>query len=470
VHWTEVTLSDVCSQVTDGTHDSPKETVDGYPLVTGKAIKNRRIDFNIPYNISEEDHLKVISRSRPQRDDILFANIGNSIGDLVRVDTDREFSIKNVALFKPNKRIINPRYLEYFLFSPAVQSFVINTTKGSAQPFIGLNSLRGLPIALPSLEEQTFIAHILGSLDDKIELNRQMNATLEAMAQALFKSWFVDFDPVIDNALAAGNPIPETLHARAEARAALGDQRKPLPEAIQNQFPNRFVFNDDLGWVPEGWDVSSLESMIELIGGGTPKTAIDEYWNGEVPWFSVVDAPNKSDVFVLDTEKHVTPQGIENSSAKLLPVGTTIISARGTVGKCAVVGKPMAMNQSCYGVRGSEGYSDYFTYYTVLLRVADLQQRSHGSVFSTITRDTFRSIKTAKCPPELSSSFDQAISDYMSRIVVNLQSNKTLTKLRNTLLPKLLSGQLRIPEAEQQVASAGVGVGDTDSAPGATVI
>ena len=105
--------------------------------------------------------------------------------------------------------------------------------------------------------EQKAIAHILGTLDDKIELNRQMNATLEAMAQALFKSWFVDFDPVIDNALAAGNSIPEPLQAKAEVRAALGDQRKPLPEAIQKQFPSRFVFSEEMGWIPEGWEVNA---------------------------------------------------------------------------------------------------------------------------------------------------------------------------------------------------------------------
>jgi type I restriction enzyme S subunit len=195
-HWKEMTLSDICTQVTDGTHDSPKEVIDGYPLVTGKAIKNRRIDFSIPYNISEEDHLKVISRSKAARNDILFANIGNSIGDLVRVQSDLDFSIKNVALFKPDQRIVNPRFVEYYLFSTQVQEFIKNTTKGSAQPFIGLATLRGFPISVPPKCEQDYIVKLLGDLDDKIEINRQINQTLEFMAQAIFQSWFVDFDPV----------------------------------------------------------------------------------------------------------------------------------------------------------------------------------------------------------------------------------------------------------------------------------
>jgi type I restriction enzyme S subunit len=114
----------------------------------------------------------------------------------------------------------------------------------------------------------------------------------------------------------------------------------------------------------------------------------------------------------------------------------------------------MAMNQSCYGVRGFPGYGDYFTYYTVLLRVADLQQRSHGSVFSTITRDTFRSISTAACPPYLSAKFDRTVHGEMSRIISNLQAISNLEKLRDTLLPKLLSGELRIPAAEKLVKEA----------------
>jgi type I restriction enzyme, S subunit len=244
------------------------------------------------------------------------------------------------------------------------------------------------------------------------------------------------------------------MDGASHPRAALGDQRKPLPAAIQKQFSNRFVFNEDMGWAPEGWDVVPLDSIIELIGGGTPKTSVEEYWGGEIPWFSVVDAPSTSDIFVINTEKQISSAGLENSSAKLLPVGTTIISARGTVGKCAIVGAPMAMNQSCYGIRGIGGYRDYYVYYTILLRVADLQQRGHGSVFNTITRDTFRSIKTVACPHELSDFFDESVEEFLAKIVLNLRQTEGLAALRDTLLPKLLSGQLRIPEAEKKLAEA----------------
>jgi len=276
-----------------------------------------------------------------------------------------------------------------------------------------------------------------------------MNRTLEAMAQALFKSWFIDFDPVVVNALRAGNPVPEKFAQRAahyrDNPDALG-----LPEDTLRQFPDCFQ-DSELGPIPEGWEIESLFALFTLIGGGTPKTSVPEYWNGDIPWFSVVDAPAPSDVYVIDTEKHVTHLGVDKSSTKILPVGTTIISARGTVGKCALVGVPMAMNQSCYGVQGKEGISSLFTYFTIRFQVSDLQRSGHGSVFNTITRETFKSISIPFPGKEITQLFENSIKIFMEQIHANLFQTKILARLRDTLLPKLISGELRVPDAEKVV-------------------
>lgn len=347
-----------------------------------------------------------------------------------------------------------PEYVAYYLRSPVFRTKMLAFSTMSTRASLNNEMISRLTIDFPTPAIQSRIAGVLKAFDNKIVLNRQINTTLESMAQALFKSWFVDFDPVIDNALAAGSEIPDELQARADRRRALLSANTEtaaarLPQDIQQLFPDRFVFTEDMGWVPEGWEVKTLSSMIELIGGGTPKTSVEEYWGGDIPWFSVVDAPNPSDVFVLSTEKSITQAGLDNSSAKLLPKGTTIISARGTVGKCAVVARPMAMNQSCYGLRGVGGNADYFTYYMVLRKVQELQQRSHGSVFSTITRDTFKGLNVAACSPLLTKKFDSLIGGHMDRILSNLEQVQVLSSLRDSLLPKLLSGQLSIPEAEQ---------------------
>jgi type I restriction enzyme S subunit len=371
-----------------------------------------------------------------------------TIGIVYLVNED--FWPLNTTLYVKDFKSNDVRFISYFLR----QIDFLSCSDKAAVPGVNRNHLHMMAVRIPPLPEQRAIAHILGSLDDKIELNRRMNETLEAMAQALFKSWFIDFDPVIDNALAAGHPIPEELQARAALRESLGDARKPLPDDLRNLFPSEFEFTEEMGWIPKGWEVRTLDDLVDLIGGGTPKTSVAAYWNGNIPWFSVVDAPNPSDVFVIDTEKHVTQLGVDKSSTKILPVGTTIVSARGTVGKCALVGEPMAMNQSCYGVTGKAGISDSFVYYIVREKVADLQRSGHGSVFNTITRDTFKTIRVAFAGPTLTQKLEDPIKPSFDRILANRFHSADLSSLRDLLLPKLLSGEIRIQDAEQLVEVA----------------
>jgi len=212
-------------------------------------------------------------------------------------------------------------------------------------------------------------------------------------------------------------------------------------EEIDRLFPD-FFEESPLGHIPKGWEVCPLSEKIKLISGGTPKTSEPDYWDGDIPWYSVKDAPVESDVWVIQTEKHVTKVGIENSAAQILPEGTTIISARGTVGKLALVGTPMAMNQSCYGVRGVKGYGDFFTYFTLFQATNELQQRTHGTVFDTITRQTFETLDCCFPPGNLTAAFDRAVESLLSQIRENLHQSHTLATLRDTLLPKLLSGEL----------------------------
>jgi type I restriction enzyme S subunit len=316
----------------------------------------------------------------------------------------------------------------------------------SAVPGLNRNAAHARRILVPPLPEQRAIAHILGTLDDKIELNRRMNETLEAMAQALFKSWFVDFDPVVVNAIRAGNPIPEKFAARAahyrDNPDALG-----LPEDILRLFPARFV-DSELGPIPEGWEVQPFSETVEVIGGGTPKTSVPEYWGGDIPWFSVVDAPTFAEIWVVDTEKKVTQKGVEASSTRVLPVGTTIISARGTVGRLALVGVPMAMNQSCYGLRGKQGAKGYFNYFSTRTLVSVLQQRAHGSVFDTITRDTLAGVAVIVPPNQVVDEFERLAEPLLRRIHKNLLESRALATLRDALLPKLISGEIRVKDVK----------------------
>ncbi|NTU74478.1 hypothetical protein HGB07_10235, partial [Candidatus Roizmanbacteria bacterium] len=211
--------------------------------------------------IDSGEKLPVRARRKIQKGDIVYSTVRpvQRHYGLISSPVNNMLVSTGFVVIRGNSKKCNTKFLYYFLTQKSVveklQTIAENST--SAYPSIRPSDIESLDITLPSLPEQRAIAHILGSLDDKIELNRRMNETLEAMAHTLFKSWFIDFDPVIDNALAAGNTIPEELQLRAAMRESLGDSRKPLPEDVRVLFPDEFTFTDGMGWIPKGWDIKS---------------------------------------------------------------------------------------------------------------------------------------------------------------------------------------------------------------------
>ena len=329
--------------------------------------------------------------------------------------------VQRVSRLRP-KSGVDADYLHSVIASSDFTQHIQTITTGTAVPHISGKQIQEYKFKLPDIVTQRAIGSLLIAFDDRITLLRETNATLEAIAQALFKSWFVDFDPV---------------RAKMVGRAPEG-----MDEDTARLFPDGLE-ESELGLVPKGWRVLSFRETIQIIGGGTPKTSNPEFWGGDIPWFSVVDAPAISDVFVVDTEKHITEAGLNGSSTKLLPAGTTIISARGTVGRLALTGCPMSMNQSCYGLLGLAGDS-YFTYFSTKRLVEQLKQRAHGSVFDTITQESFAGVLVCFPAEGAIAKFEDNVESLMLRIRENLMQAQTLATLRDTLLPRLISGQLRL--------------------------
>ena len=356
--------------------------------------------------------------------------IGRSGASFGQVHFSKEdFWPHNTGLYVTDFKGNDPLFAFYFLKALDFDRF----NSGSAQPSLNRNFIYPIPIRVPKPAEQRAIASVLGSLDDLIEVNREINEALEEMARALFKSWFVDFDPV---------------RAKLEGRPPAG-----MDEATAALFPDHFQ-DSELGQIPKGWQAKPLSKNIELLSGGTPKTSEPSYWDGEIPWYSVRDAPSDSDVWVVDTDRKVTPSGISNSATSILPARTTIISARGTVGKLALVGRPMAMNQSCYGVRGAAGYRELFTYFSLKEAVEELQQNAHGSVFDTITRDTFDTLSFASPPITIADAFEALVESLLETILANVNESRDLAALRDTLLPKLLSGEVSVSAAKEFITAS----------------
>lgn len=421
--WRVTNLADVCERVSVGyvgpTSEYFCEPSEGVRMLRSQNVRPGKMELNDVKYVRREFHHKN-KKSQLKAGDILFVRVGQNRGDCCIVPEGAgELNCANIVFARPQRAL--GAFLGFYFRSFIGQQQLRSISTGSAQGVLNTGAIASLKVPVPTDDEAQRIASVLGALDDKIELNLRMNATLEAMARALFQSWFVDFDPV---------------------RAKL-DGRKPagLDHATAELFPAAFQ-ESSLGPIPLGWEVCPLFDKIQLLSGGTPRTSEPTYWDGDIPWYSVRDAPSETDVWVIRTDKHVSKLGIANSAAQVFPEKTTIISARGTVGKLALTAVPMAMNQSCYGVRGIPGYGDYFTYYSLSEATAQLQQRTHGTVFDTITTETFKTLDCVFPTPNITAAFDKLVEPLLVQIRANLHQSRTLAALRDMLLPKLLSGEL----------------------------
>jgi type I restriction enzyme S subunit len=283
---------------------------------------------------------------------------------------------------------LNPYYLKYIF--TLEQGSIRRFAHGTTHQTMYYPEAKALHVLLPARREQDRIADVLGTLDDLIETNQCVAIGLESLAQSLF-------DRLMSNSAASAGVTP-------------------------------------------------LSSTVEILSGGTPKTSEPSYWGGGIPWFSVVDTPNDHEVWVFETSKSITEEGLAHSPARLLPIGSTILSARGTVGKTALVATPMAMNQSCYALRSLNGPRGFYNYFLTRSVVEELQQNAHGSVFDTITRATLDGVMV----PDLASgqiiAFEDSVAPLLDQVLALLQENQKLAMARDELLPLLLSGRVSVRE------------------------
>lgn len=322
---------------------------------------------------------------------------------------------QRLGLVELKDKSVNLNFIYWLLRTRKYQQFIVSSATGTTVKHTSPTRIGEYSFFAPDLPTQTAIAEILSSLDDKIELNNNINKELEKLAQTLFKQWFIEFEFPDEN----GEPY---------------------------QSSGGEMIESELGMIPKNWEVRKLSALIRLTGGGTPKRSNAEYWDGKIKWFSIQDIPNDSQVFVVDTKEKITELGLNKSSTKLLPRGTTIITARGTVGKLALVAEPMAMNQSCYGVNGASGLGEFYTYFNLKNAVEKLRQNVHGAVFDTITSNTFDTIKSIYGNNDLANLFEEIVRPMMEQIENHCRENQELSNLRDTLLPKLISGELNVKD------------------------
>jgi len=471
--WQEFRLSDAVHLIGGGT---PKRSHPEYwggpiPWLSVKDFNNdfRHVEFS-EESITELGLAK--SSANILTEGQLVISARGTVGALAQVSNRMAFNQSCYGIDARTGYAIND--FLYYLIKYSIANFR-QITHGAVFDTITRETFDHILIQLPSLPVQKAITHILGSLDDKIELNRKMNETLEAMAQALFKSWFVDFDPVIDNALAAGNPIPDDLAERAAMREALGDlsaclpehnsqsgdhaqagKLKSLPEHIRSLFPAEFQLTDEMGptcakqgaagrWIPKGWKASAIGNEVDCVGGATPSTKKAEFWDdGDIHWTTPKDLSHLDARILPNTDRKITESGLKKISSGLLPVDTVLMSSRAPVGYLALAKIPVAVNQGYIAMKCNKRLTSEYVIQWASSVMDDIKQRAGGTTFAEISKKNFRSIPIivpGKGPMEV---YSKKVQSFYDKTTGNLKETVQLKVIRDSLLPRLLSGDRRV--------------------------
>ncbi|ACS80788.1 restriction endonuclease subunit S [Maridesulfovibrio salexigens] len=356
---------------------------------------------------------------------ITVGRSGASIGVVTYSDID--FWPLNTALYVKDFRGNHPRFAYYFLKQFDFKRY----NSGSAQPSLNRNFVHPTKIRIPPLKTQQAIAHILGTIDEKIDLNRRMNETLEAMAQAIFKSWFVDFDPV-----------------KAKAR---GEQPVGMDAETAALFPDSFE-PSGLGEIPRGWRVSEVGKEVIVKGGATPSTKNPLFWDGgSFCWATPKDLSALESPVLLDTARKITEEGVNRISSKLLPKGTLLMSSRAPVGYLAIAEIDTAVNQGFIAMECSKSLNCMYMLFWCKENMETIKSNANGSTFQEISKKNFKPISIIVPEELVLNKFESAISPLYRKIVSNLKERQTLTSLRDTLLPNLISGELSVAEVERKL-------------------
>lgn len=408
MEWKEVRLGDVCNIITGFPFPGKKYSKEGIRVVRGDnvTIGNLRWDtekdkrWNEPFDKTEYYSL--------QANDIVIGMDGSRVGKNKARIKEEDLPLllaQRVACVRHNE-LAEQDYLYYNIFSKKFIDYVNSIHTGSAIPHISQKQIEDYKILLSNLETQRRIASILSSLDRKIELNNKINADLEEMAQAIFKNWFVDFEPFKDG---------------------------------------KFV-DSELGMIPEGWKVGRLDDIADVVGGSTPSKAKPEYYTQKgIAWLTPKDLSNHPAVYTSRGEIDITEEGYNSTSTKLMPKGTVLFTSRAPIGYISIAQNDICTNQGFKSVVPKKA-GTCFLYCFLKYVTPEIENKSTGSTFKEASGSLMKSLQVIMPEQKVFEEFEAIMSPLFTRIESLEKENSRLSLLRDTLLPRLMSGELEIPE------------------------
>jgi type I restriction enzyme S subunit len=362
----------------------------GVPVLNGSNLSGFVLGEE-SFNYVTPEKATSLNKAVASRGDVVITHRG-TLGQIVYIPGNSKFEryVISQSQFRVRCKVTEmmPEFMVYFFHSREGQHKLLSNSSQVGVPALARPSstFQELEMPVPTIDEQQKIVGVLSALDARIAENRKINHHLEQMAQAIFKSWFTDFEPI-----------------------------KPFTEIVQ------------------------------VLGGGTPKTGTGEYWNGDIPFFTPKDTLG---IYILTTEKTLTEAGLSKCNSRLYPVNTVFVTARGTVGKLALAGRPMAMNQSCYALIGTDGFGQHYVYHLAQYVVERLKHKASGAVFDAIVTRDFESELVPAVTAEDARAFEEKVDPIYEAILNNSNENIRLSELRDALLSRLMSGELSVADLD----------------------
>lgn len=470
-NWPIVKLGGYCSKIGSGA--TPKGGSSVYLDIGEICLIRSQNIYNDGFNPSglvyiTEDSADKLKNVIIEDGDILLNITGDSVA---RVCLAKEEYLparvnQHVSIIRPNTSEFDARFLRYFLASPKMQNLLlVIASSGATRNALTKGMIESLEVPKPPLEVQTSIADNLSSLDDKIELNRQINQTLEAMAQAIFKSWFVDFEPVKAKiaAIEAGEDAEGVTRAAMYAISGKNDEEL---DQMQAEYPEHYtqlkttaelfpstMEDSELGEIPEGWTWKRADETCDISIGKTPPRK-ESQWFSSFPdglkWVSIKDM-GECGVFVLNTSETLTHNAVKKFNVKKVPDNTLILSFKLTVGRVAITSGEMLTNEAiAHFVQKSETNIPTSFYYLYLKQFDYNSLGSTSSIATAVNSKTIKALPIINPLEDMIGRFDVIVEPLFSQIKLIEKQNRDLSQLRDTLLPKLLSGELSVDAVENE--------------------
>jgi len=431
----EVLLGELLSRkgITYGVVKPGDYETNGTPLIKAADVENGRVNTTPNFRISQEKHQEH-SRTELDGGELLITLVGTPGQCAIAPPEVKGFNVvRAVGVFSVSA-LADSRFIMYSIQAPQSQAYIRNVCNTTVQATLNLGDLKGLPLSIPGINAQKAIAHILGTLDDKIELNRKTNETLEAMAKALFKSWFVDFDPV---------------RAKAEGRST------GLPDEISDLFPDSFE-DSELGEIPRGWVCSPLADHSIYLSRGISPAYCEEGGVLVLNQKCIRD----SRVSFEKTRRHDTKKkqiiGREVRRFDAL-VNSTGVGTLGRVAMMPICQEALVVDSHVTVVRGGNDQESFFISSTLLNRQTEIEALGEGSTGQTeLSRTVLGALPVIFPSSHLISAYFDSAYAIQDKIEKNDQGSVVFVSIRDALLPKLISGEIRIPDAERMLEEVGV--------------